>query len=266
MSRKDWRRMHINNFIKRIHGEIHKVKPHVKFGISPFGIWRPGYPKQIKGLDAYDELYADARLWLREGWLDYSAPQLYWQINDKDQSYPVLMQWWHEQNPKGRHLWPGNNSAKVDPWPASEIIKQIGLTRKHRGTTGNIHWNLSALADNRNNLGTQLITRTYTHPALVPASPWLDNRPPKAPAVFAKWDKAREMIRINWRTTDTEPIRWWLFQVKADSRWISKLMPGQQRMALLRAEKSFPEVISVTALDMAGNSSQTAALTRRPSN
>ena len=77
ISRKDWRRMHINHFIKRLHTEIHKVKPHVKFGISPFGIWRPGYPKQIRGLDAYDELYADARLWLREGWLDYCAPQLY---------------------------------------------------------------------------------------------------------------------------------------------------------------------------------------------
>ena len=73
MDRKDWRRMHINNFIKRLHTEIHKIKPHVKFGISPFGIWRPGYPKQIKGLDAYGTLYADARLWLREGWLDYCA-------------------------------------------------------------------------------------------------------------------------------------------------------------------------------------------------
>ena len=70
LSRKDWRRMHINSFIKRIHNEIHKVKPYVKFGISPFGIWRPGYPEQIKGLDAYDELYADARLWLRKGWMD----------------------------------------------------------------------------------------------------------------------------------------------------------------------------------------------------
>ena len=81
MDRKDWRRMHINNFIKRLHTEIHKIKPHVKFGISPFGIWRPGYPKQIKGLDAYGTLYANARLWLREGWLDYCAPQLYWRID-----------------------------------------------------------------------------------------------------------------------------------------------------------------------------------------
>ena len=122
MDRKDWRRMHINNFIKRLHTEIHKIKPHVKFGISPFGIWRPGYPKQIKGLDAYGTLYADARLWLREGWLDYCAPQLYWRSIPRS-SYPVLLQWWHEQNPKRRHLWPGNNSAKVEPWPATEILK-----------------------------------------------------------------------------------------------------------------------------------------------
>ena len=175
------------------------------------------------------------------------------------------MQWWHEQNPKGRHLWPGNNSAKVDPWPASEIIKQIDLTRKHRGVTGNIHWNVSALVDNRNNLGTQLITRTYAQPALVPASKWLNNRPPKAPAVFAKWDKARGMIQINWRTTEVNPIQWWLFQVKANNRWISKLMPGQQRMALLRPGKSFPEIISLTALDKAGNSSQATALSQKPS-
>ena len=263
LSRKDWRRMHINSFIKRIHNEIHKVKPYVKFGISPFGIWRPGYPEQIKGLDAYDELYADARLWLRKGWMDYCAPQLYWRIDDRDQSYPILMQWWHEQNPKGRHLWPGNNSAKVNPWPASEITKQIELTRKHQGATGNIHWNLSTLAKNRGNLGTQLITRTYTQPALVPASKWLDSSAPKAPAVFAKWDKTRDMIRINWRTTDNEPIRWWLFQVKTDNRWISKLMPGNQRMALLRPGKIFPEIISLTALDMAGNASITTALTKK---
>ena len=115
MARNDWRRMHINNFIRQINTEIHRVKPWVKFGVSPFGIWRPGHPKQIKGLDAYDELYADARLWLREGWLDYCAPQLYWQIADTEQAFPVLMQWWHEQNPKRRHLWPGINTAKVKP-------------------------------------------------------------------------------------------------------------------------------------------------------
>jgi hypothetical protein len=81
--------------------------------------------------------------------------------------------------------------------------------------------------------------------------------------VFAKWDKTRGMIQINWRTTETEPVRWWLFQVKADNRWISKLMPGKQRMALLRVGKNFPEIISITALDMAGNASKPAALAKK---
>ena len=174
MVRNDWRRMHINNFIRQINTEVHRVKPWVKFGVSPFGIWRPGHPKQIKGLDAYDELYADARLWLREGWLDYCAPQLYWQIADTEQAYPVLMQWWHEQNPKRRHLWPGINTAKVKTWKAKEFLSQINLTRRHPGVTGNIHWNISALAKNDGDLGAMLQRGIYSQPALPPASPWLD--------------------------------------------------------------------------------------------
>ena len=177
MDRKDWRRMHINNFIKRLHTEIHKIKPHVKFGINPFGIWRPGCPKQIKGLDAYGTLYADARLWLREGWLDYCAPQLYWRIDPPLKVIPCSSMV-ARTNPKRRHLWPGNNSTKVEPWPATEILKQIDLTRKHPGTTGNIHWNLSALADNAVS-GTQLLARKYQQPALLPASPGSAASPPR---------------------------------------------------------------------------------------
>ena len=262
MDRKDWRRMHINNFIKRLHSEIHKIKPHVKFGISPFGIWRPGYPKQIKGLDAYDTLYADARLWLREGWLDYCAPQLYWRIEPPAQSYPVLLQWWHEQNPKRRHLWPGNNSAKVEPWAASEILKQIDLTRRHPGSTGNIHWNLSALDDNRGKLGTELSARHYAEPALVPASPWLDRHAPKAPALTTQWDATKKLIHLNWRTSAGEKDHWWLFQMKVDGRWISRLAPGTQGMISLRVNKAFPEFLSVKALDAAGNSSPAAVLSK----
>ncbi len=263
MDRKEWRRMHINNFIKRLHTEIHKIKPHVKFGISPFGIWRPGYPKQIKGLDAYGTLYADARLWLREGWLDYCAPQLYWRIDPPAQSYPVLLQWWHEQNPKRRHLWPGNNSAKVEPWPATEILNQIDLTRKHPGTTGNIHWNLSALVDNRGKLGTQLMAQKYQHPALLPASPWLGRIAPKTPAINASWDNQKKMIHTTWRSVNREGVRWWLFQIKANGRWISKLMPGAQKMALLRVTDQFPGTIAVTAINAAGIASAPATLLKR---
>ena len=74
----------------------------MKFGVSPFGIWRPGNPPQIKGFDSYAELYADSRKWLANGWVDYFAPQLYWAIDPPEQSFPVLLKWWAEQNAKGR--------------------------------------------------------------------------------------------------------------------------------------------------------------------
>ena len=100
----DWRRDHVNTFIKRIYKEIKKEKKHVKLGISPFGIWRPGYPESIRGMDQYDKLYADAKLWLNKGWIDYFMPQLYWQINNVPLSFPVLLGWWESENTKGRHL------------------------------------------------------------------------------------------------------------------------------------------------------------------
>ena len=84
------------------------AKPWVKVGISPFGIWRPGHPPGIEGFDQYAELYADAKLWLNEGWVDYFTPQLYWPIEQEKQSYPKLLEWWAGENTKGRHLWPGN--------------------------------------------------------------------------------------------------------------------------------------------------------------
>ncbi|HEX9938601.1 MAG TPA: family 10 glycosylhydrolase, partial [Longimicrobium sp.] len=95
LSRDDWRRNNVDRFVERMYREVHQVKPWVQVGISPFGIWRPGYPAQITaGLDQYAGLYADARKWLREGWTDYFVPQLYWPIARTGQSYPVLLDWW----------------------------------------------------------------------------------------------------------------------------------------------------------------------------
>jgi len=90
LSRGDWRRESVNIFIERLYKGIKREKHHVKFGLSPFGIWRPHYPESIRGFDQYEKLYADARLWLNEGWIDYFTPQLYWTINKIPQSFPVL--------------------------------------------------------------------------------------------------------------------------------------------------------------------------------
>ncbi|MDQ8149789.1 MAG: family 10 glycosylhydrolase, partial [Gemmatimonadota bacterium] len=113
LAKDDWRRANVDSLVRTLHDGIHRVKPWVKFGVSPFGIWRPGYPAGIRGFDAYAELYADARTWAREGWVDYLSPQLYWPSGRPEQSYPDLLRWWGEQNTLGRHLWPGNFTSRV---------------------------------------------------------------------------------------------------------------------------------------------------------
>src|SRR5690606_8441243 len=107
MTRNDWRRSHVDKFTQRIYEGIKAERPEVKFGLSPFGIWQPGYPEGIAGFNQYEELYADAKLWLNEGWVDYWTPQLYWPIAQLPQSYPRLLQWWIDENTHGRHVWPG---------------------------------------------------------------------------------------------------------------------------------------------------------------
>ncbi len=97
-SRAEWRRQNINTFIENLYAAIKSARREVVFGISPFGIWRPRVPASIEaGVDAFDDLYADSRLWLQKGWLDYLAPQLYWSIRPAAQSFPVLLDWWVAQ-------------------------------------------------------------------------------------------------------------------------------------------------------------------------
>src|SRR5205823_203424 len=144
LSRDDWRRDAVNTFVRRMYEETKKVKPWVKVGISPFGIWKPGFPPGIEGFNQYEKLYADAKLWLNEGWVDYWTPQLYWPIAQQKQSYPKLLAWWAGENTHKRHLWPGNYTSRVTGeakgWPAGEVGEQIALTRKQPGAGGNVHF------------------------------------------------------------------------------------------------------------------------------
>src|SRR5262249_3700619 len=104
-----------NSFFHRVCQGLKATRPRVKVWIRPLRYLGPGVAPRIKGLDAYAELYADSRKWLMNGWVDYLAPQLYWPIEPPDQSFPVLLKWWTEQNPKGRHVWAGLDSTKASP-------------------------------------------------------------------------------------------------------------------------------------------------------
>ncbi len=159
----DWRRDNINQFVRELHSTVKSTRRDALFGISPFGIWRPGLPEGTSaGLDAYEHLCADSRYWLQQGWCDYFSPQLYWRIDQKEQSFPVLLKWWHEQNVRKVNLWPGIASDRVGKdRPASEIARQIAITRNILDRPGHIHWSYSALRENRKGLADLLRTGVY---------------------------------------------------------------------------------------------------------
>jgi uncharacterized lipoprotein YddW (UPF0748 family) len=234
LSREDWRRQNVNTFIQRVYRAVKKEKPWVKFGVSPFGIWRPGNPPQIKGFDPYAELYADARKWLVNGWLDYLVPQLYWPIAQTAQSYPVLLKWWVEQNPQGRHIWPGNYAGRVGDgsktaWKADEIVKQIEATRRQPGATGNVFFSMKSLMENRGNLADRLISGPYAQPALVPACPWLGKGRPGKPRITENRHAGESGCHLAWEPTGPEKPWLWVVQTRLGGKWVTFIQPARTR-------------------------------------
>jgi len=257
LSRDDWRRENVNRFIERVYSSVKSAKPWVKFGVSPFGIWRPGNPPQIKGFDAYASLYADARKWLEKGWVDYFAPQLYWAIEPPEQSYPVLLKWWAQQNARHRHLVPGLNSTQTRRrWQPEEILNQIRIARKQPGASGHIHWNMSSLLG-ASRLADALAKEVYAQPALIPAAPWLDQTPPGKPRLGIN----SAASRVSWESSGSEPAALWLLQTRDGSRWSARVLPGSSRWAEL--DPKAPSAVALSAVDRYGNLSSPAVLERR---
>jgi uncharacterized lipoprotein YddW (UPF0748 family) len=259
LTRDDWRRHNINQFVQNVYQSIKALKPWVKFGISPFGIWRPGSPRQIQGLDAYAKLYADSRLWLAKGWLDYCAPQLYWPIDESPQSFPVLLNWWARQNMKGRHYWPGLNAANVgEKWQPEEIARQIKLIRAQRGAGGEIYYHLRNLTDNP--ALADIVRAEYPQSALVPASPWLNSIPPDKPKLTVTTGE-NSGVNVHWETSG-EPAWLWVLQFRGtDNAWTTQILPANQTNHFLK--NPAPDVISIRAAGRTGNLSAPAVLSRQ---
>lgn len=223
----DWRRDNVNRLVQRLATSIRAEKPHVKFGISPFGIYRPGQPEQIRGLDAFNQLYADALKWLQQGWVDYLAPQLYWRIDPPAQSYPVLLDWWTGNNSQQRHIYVGNNLAQLDgkAWELSEIERQIDITRQRRSrlALGNIFFSMDTLMQNREGVSNRFQTATYRTPALAPEISWLRTAPPTLPTGVRggqgtlTWNAAPATLR-SWTLYRQEGDRWTLQQILPATR------------------------------------------------
>jgi uncharacterized lipoprotein YddW (UPF0748 family) len=155
LGKADWRRRNVNQLVSRLHAVIKTEAPHMKFGISPFGIYTPGEPATVTGkLDQLNHLYADPVQWLRDGTVDYLAPQLYWR--DKgDQSFSELLKWWRSRkvNPRGIPIYPGIAVERLNGshnWPISEIRRQLEIEKKTGpgAQAGFVLWNIKPLQEN----------------------------------------------------------------------------------------------------------------------
>jgi uncharacterized lipoprotein YddW (UPF0748 family) len=256
LARDDWRRYNVDIFMQQVYHAIKAEKPWVKFGISPFGIWRPKNPPSISGFDSYAEIYADSRKWLREGWCDYLAPQLYWGIAPPQTSFITLLDWWNGENVRHRHIWPGMDSLKVgEKWPPAEIVNQINVTRRY-ADAGHIHWSVMALMKNPA-LDAALARDSYRQPALIPASPWLNATSPPPPKLSVTvWGKS---THAQWQNGIGRPASCWLLQSRTNGIWTTQILPASRMDSYL--DNFMPDAISVRAVDRVENLSEPAIWT-----
>ena len=263
LSRADWRRSNINELIEKVYTMIKEEKPHVKFGISPFGIWKPGYPAAVQGFNQYESLYADAKLWLNKGWCDYFTPQLYWRISATSQPYKGLLDWWIGENTKGRHIWPGIAPYRVgnrqQNWPPEEIVEQIEATRaRWPKASGNIHFSMKPLMTDENSVAKMLRETVYAQDALMPASPWLDNEAPKQPELIATSD-GRGGASLSFKARGKAEDVWlWALYYRSGGIWRMQVLSGNVNHFDLKQETATKQIsiVAIAAVDRNGNESK----------
>ena len=183
----DWRRSNVNVLIKKLHETIREIKPWVKFGVSPFGIYRnessDPLGSKTKGLQNYDDLYADVLLWAREGWIDYNIPQIYWHIGHPVADYEPLVKWW-ARNTENRPLFIGqsvmNTVQNADPKNPSinQLPRKMALQRAYQTIGGSCQWPASAVVENAGKYRDALIAEYHKYPALPPVFDFMDNEAP----------------------------------------------------------------------------------------
>ena len=215
---RDWRRNNVDLLVKMLSDSIHKHKPRLKFGISPFGIWANKYQNpegtDTHGGSSYYELFADSRKWIKEGWVDYINPQLYWPIGDRSAAFNTLLDWWSD-NTYNRHLYIGMAAYRInehrrgkfkDP---SQMPSQMRYLRNNPRVQGSVFFSSKSLQSDPLGFTDSLQNNFYRVPALPPVMLWLDSIPPNAPRNFTA-TPAKTNVELKWETPlpakDKEPV------------------------------------------------------------
>jgi len=213
----DWRRHNVNLFIEQLHKTVHKLKPWVKVGVSPFGIYRNKKSdpdgSNTNGLQNYDDLYADILLWVNKGWLDYCVPQIYWEIGNNSADYATLIRWWDEYASK-RPLFIGEDVERTvnyadpqNPYSNQQPAKQR-LHQQLPNVQGTVLWYAKAAVDNPSNFATALQQVYWRTPALQPKMTFITHKSPSKP----------RKLKTNW-SPDGCILTW---KAPSGSKWTSK--------------------------------------------
>jgi len=177
----DWRRNNVNLVIAELQHTIKSLKPWVEFGISPFGVWRndnvdPNGSATRAGVQNYDDLYADILKWLKEGTIDYVAPQLYWEIGKKVADYQILIKWWSD-NSFGKNLYIGLYASQLGSKEANtawrtgnELCRQLYMNKSYPKVDGALFFSARPFLKNKQNLNDSLMLNYYKYPALTPVN------------------------------------------------------------------------------------------------
>jgi uncharacterized lipoprotein YddW (UPF0748 family) len=202
----DWRRNNCDLLIRQIADSIRAVNPRVKFGISPFGVWRnrgedPDGSETRGGTTSFRDLYADTRRWIREGWIDYIAPQVYFDRGHRQVPYGPLVDWW-ARNSYGRHLYVGQGAyrmgGKEKSWQSrSELPEQLRFNRARPAVQGSLYFSSRSLTENYGGFQDSLRRDFYRLPALVPPMTWKDSIPPGRPTAI-RATREEEDVVLSW--------------------------------------------------------------------
>ena len=205
----DWRRNNVDQTIHLLSTTIKQIKPWVKFGISPFGVWRnhaddPRGSLTMAGITSYDQLYANVLKWQEKGWIDYLIPQIYWYIGQPAVNFALLSNWW-SANRFNRALYIGQAAYKSSPdspqpeWrDPGQLPRQLRLLRQIKGIGGSAFFSASQFRRSLMGFQDSLRQNFYRYPAIVPPMKWIDNTPPKKPFRFRK-----SKHQLKWKVKKT---------------------------------------------------------------
>lgn len=208
-SKADWRRDNVNRLIQELSHRVKELKPWVKVGVSPFGIWRNRASDPLgshtSGLQSYDAIYADTRLWVRRQWIDYIVPQVYWHIGFGPADYAEIVPWWAEVVAGTRvQLYIGQADYRIattGPWrDPAEMTRHLRFNRTLPAVLGNVHFSASDVRADSIGAVSHYVGEHYTQPALVPRMAHLPSRPPLRPAITsATRDPGTGAVTLTWR-------------------------------------------------------------------